>query len=243
MNPDLKKLIRLQSVDLSIEELSEKVERFPAISKALDEKLHSANTRLQKARERSKGTQATRKKLEGEVSSMEAKIAKYRDQLMSVKTNDEYRALLKEIEYLEAAIRKTEDEILNLMLETENIEREVKSAGALLKEDQQLVETERRQLEEENRRDRDSLDAYSKERKEIEHAVSPDVLSQYERIRRARRGVAVAQAREEACALCNVRIRPQVFQEIRKNDQIITCDSCTRILYDPENMDHPFEVA
>jgi predicted nucleic acid-binding Zn-ribbon protein len=40
-----------------------------------------------------------------------------------------------------------------------------------------------------------------------------------------------------------VRIRPQVFQEIRRNDRIIACDACQRILYDPENLDHPFEVA
>ena len=82
-----------------------------------------------------------------------------------------------------------------------------------------------------------------KERKEIETSISSDLIPRYERVRKHRGGVAVAAARDYVCELCQVRIRPQVFQEIRKNDQIIACDACQRILYDPENLDHPFAVA
>jgi len=129
------------------------------------------------------------------------------------------------------------------MMEAETGQSELKTAEAQLKEDQQKVNTERKQLEEGNKRDLGALDAYLKERKEIAASVPPDLISRYERVRKHRGGIGVAAARNEVCEICQVRIRPQVFQEIRRNDQIIACDACQRILYDPENLDHPFEVA
>ena len=243
MNSDLKQLIRLQSIDLSIQELRARVDKFPGISKALDEKLRSAQASLDAAREKTKSNQGSRKKLEIEIGATEVKITKYRDQMMAVKTNDEYRALQHEIEHSQKGIRKVEDDILNLMMEAETSQAEIKTAEAQLKEDQQKVHVERQRLEEENARDLGALESYLKDRREIEGSISTDLLPQYERVRKHRGGIAVAAARNEVCEICQVRIRPQVFQEIRKNDQIIACDACQRILYDPDNMDHPFEVA
>ena len=243
MNSDLKQLIRLQAIDLSIQELRARIDRFPGISKALDEKLRSAQAAVATAQEKAKSNLGTRKKLEGEITAAESKISKYRDQMMAVKTNEEYRALQHEIEHAQQGIRKIEDEILNLMMEAETGQSELKGAEAHLKEDQQKVNTERKQLEEENKRDLGALEGYLKERKEIDASVSPDLISRYERVRKLRGGIGVAAARNEVCEICQVRIRPQVFQEIRRNDRIIACDACQRILYDPENLDHPFEVA
>lgn len=243
MNSDLKQLIRLQNIDLSIQELRTRIDRFPGISKALDEKLRAAQAGLDAAKDRVKNNQSNRKKLEGEIGATETKISKYRDQMMTVKTNDEYRALQHEIEHAQSGIRKTEDDILNLMIEAETSQTAIKAAEARLKEDQQKVTQERKQLTEENQRDLGALESYLKERKEIEASISADLLPHYERVKKARGGIAVAAARDYVCEVCQVRIRPQVFQEIRKNDQIIACDACQRILYDPENLDHPFEVA
>src|SRR5438105_7273905 len=103
MNSDLKQLIRLQSVDTSIQELRSRIDRFPGISKALDEKLRVAQATLDSAREKTKNNQAHRKKLETDVTSSEAKISKYREQMLSVKTNEEYRALQHEIEHAQKA--------------------------------------------------------------------------------------------------------------------------------------------
>src|SRR5437899_1663855 len=98
-------------------------------------------------------------------------------------------------------------------------------------------------LDEKLRSTQAALESYLKERKGLEISISSDLLPRYERVRKARGGIAVAAARNEVCEICQVRIRPQVFQEIRRNDQIIACDACQRILYNPENLDHPFEVA
>src|SRR5207253_3071621 len=243
MNSDLKQLIRLQSIDLSIQELRARVDRFPGISKALDERLKATQAALESSREKAKNNTGQRKKLETEIATVEAKISKYRDQMMAVKTNEEYRALQHEIEHAQSGIRKIEDEILNLMMEAESSQGDIKAAEARLKEDQQKVEQERKHLTEVNQRDLSALESYLKERKEIEASISSDLLPHYERVRKHRGGIAVAAARNEVCEICQVRIRPQVFQEIKRNDSIIACDACQRILYDPDNLDHPFEVA
>jgi predicted nucleic acid-binding Zn-ribbon protein len=243
MNADLKCLIRLQTVDLDIQKLKARIDLFPGISKALDEKLRDANAQVTAAHEKSKNNQATRKKLEVEVGTHESKISKYREQMLSVKTNEEYRALQKEIEHTEAAIRKVEDSILALMVEAETSQQEIRTADARLKEDQQRVNQERRELETEHQKDVSALQSCTAERKELEAQISGDLLPRYERVRKFRGGIGLSAARDYVCEVCQVRIRPQVFQEIRKNDQIIACDACQRILYDPENLDHPFETV
>ena len=243
MNVDLKQLIRLQSIDLALQEIRSRIDKFPGISKALDEKLRAATAHLETSKERVKINQANRKKFETEVGVTESKISKYREQMLSVKTNVEYKALQHEIEHAQTGIKKVEDEILNLMMEAEALQSEIKQAEATLKEDQQTVHAERKGLEAENAKDLSALEAYLTERKEIQRGVSEDLLIRYDRVRKHRGGIGIAAARDYLCEVCKVRIRPQVFQEIRKNDQIIECSACQRILYDPENLDHPFEVA
>jgi predicted nucleic acid-binding Zn-ribbon protein len=243
MNADLKHLIRLQSIDIAIQEIRTSIDKFPGISKALDAKLSAATAGLAAAQEKSKSDQTTRKKLEGEVSAFEAKISKYREQMLVAKKNEEYKALQKEIEHAQTGIRGVEDSILTLMMAAESSVNEIKAAEARLKEDQQTVNQERKVLEAEHQKDLTALESYVKERKEVEAQISADLLPRYERVRKFRGGIGISPARDYVCEVCQVRIRPQVFQEIRKNDQIIPCDACQRILYDPENLDHPFEVA
>src|SRR5262245_2068841 len=126
MNPDLKQIIRLQSIDLSIQELRTRVDKFPSTSKALDQKLKSAQTGVDAVKEKTKSNQGSRKKLETDITSIESRISKYRDQMMAVKTNEEYKALQHEIEHAQHAIRKIEDEILNLMLDAETAQTDLK---------------------------------------------------------------------------------------------------------------------
>src|SRR5262249_7002086 len=152
-------LIRLQAIDVSIQELRSRIDRFPAISKALDEKLRAAQSGLEATREKAKNNQGSRKKLESEISSVEGKISTYRDQMMAVKRNAKYRALQHEIEHAQTAIRKVEDDILNLMMEAETNQSDIKTAEVRLKEDQAKVNEERKALDEENKRDLSALES------------------------------------------------------------------------------------
>jgi predicted nucleic acid-binding Zn-ribbon protein len=243
MNADLKKLIRLQAVDDAVREYTARTDAFPGRSAALDAQLRSAREGVRTAEAAIAANQTRRKELESRVADLETKISRYRQQLMSVKTNEEYRAMVHEIEFNQNAIRKEEDQILVLMEEVEGLSAALSEAKGRLGEDEKLVAAERTELEAANAGDMQTLGAYREERSTLAAQIGPDVLGHYERVRNFRGGVGVAPARDEACVICNVRMRPQIFQEVRKNAEIITCDSCGRILYDPENFDHPFEVA
>ena len=243
MNVDLKTLIRIQTVDLEIHGLCETTEAFPAKSQALDDKLSAAKSAVSDARNKIQEGQSKRKNLEGQVSDIQEKISKYKEQLMSVKTNVEYKAMVGEIGYAETSIGAVEDEILSLMVESETLEETLTLAQERLLTDEKSVQEARVRLEEHNAADVAALNSYVAERKVLAEKVSKVVFDRYERIRQARGGVALSKAIDETCILCNVRMRPQKFQEVRKNDQIINCDSCDRILFNPENLDHPCEIV
>src|SRR5205809_5855736 len=154
MNHDLKQLIRLQTSDLAIQELRTRIDKFPGISKALDEKLRSAQAALESAKEKAKSNLSNRKKLESEISSIESKISKYRDQMMAVKTNDEYRALQHEIEHAQNAIRKIEVEVLNWRMEAKWWKVDIKAVEPHWREIKQKVDKEESKHIEQTKRDR-----------------------------------------------------------------------------------------
>jgi len=126
MNADLKNLIRLQSVDIAIQELREEIGAFPVRSRELDEKLSAAKLGVQTAADNIKNSQARRKQLESDIAAIEAKISKYKEQLMSVRTNHEYKAMVKEIEFNQNSIGGVEDEILTLMVGSEDLDEALK---------------------------------------------------------------------------------------------------------------------
>lgn len=243
MNEDLKKLIRLQEVDNEIAAYRARTGAFPEKSRALDVMLASALAGVESAKAAIKTSQSRRKEHETKVTDLEAKISKYRNQLMSVKTNEEYKAMTREIEFSQEKIRQEEDQILMIMENAEVLEAGLAKAEAVLKQDEARVSVERGALESLNEGDKRTLASYEEERGTLVGDIPEDVITHYERVRKARGGVALARASSEECVVCHVRMRPQRFQEVRRNDSIIPCDSCGRILYAPENMDHPFEVA
>jgi hypothetical protein len=151
--------------------------------------------------------------------------------------------MTKEIEYNQTAIGKEEDQILVILEETEPLAKVLEEATVVLARDEKSVAADRAELEVLNAEDTRTLNAYLEERATLARDIDEDLFDRYERVRKARGGVALAAAREEECEACKVKMRPQVFQEVRRNDTIISCDSCSRILYDPENLDHPFEVV
>jgi predicted nucleic acid-binding Zn-ribbon protein len=107
----------------------------------------------------------------------------------------------------------------------------MKAAEAALKIEQAAVAAERTTLESERSADDVALEKALAERASIVTQVSADALRIFEHVARGRRGLAMAEARDGLCVVCHVRLRPQVFNEVRRNDQLIQCDSCSRILY------------
>ncbi len=235
MNSDLEKLIELEKVDREIARLTEEVAALPKRVAAIEEHLADDKAAVESAKAAIKANEASRRKLEGEIQGYQQKIIKYREQSSSVKTNDEYRALMKEVEFSEQHISGCEDKILELMITLEAEEKALKAAEAALKVETAEVEKEKISARQRTAEDEKLLAELSEKRNALRPAVSDSSLAHYDRVIRQRKS-AVSEARGQKCLACFVMVRPQTWQDIRTNEHIVTCSSCGRILYyDPAN--------
>jgi predicted nucleic acid-binding Zn-ribbon protein len=238
MVPDLKLVIRLQELDHRIDELRREVASLPKHIAQIEKTLESHSRRLEADRAALSANQRDRKQLDLEIQSQEQKISKLKEQMLGAKTNEQYAAFKREIEFCENEIRKREDRILDRMGESEPLEQNVRTAEAALGEEKRQVETEKQRAQERTAADQKSLDILRAERQQAVSTLSPNVLSAYERIRKARKGIAVAEAVDGRCGACHLALRLQFFQDLRKGDRVMFCESCGRILfYNPPALD------
>ena len=231
MNPDLTRLIQLQRLDDATALARARIDAFPSETVALDEKLAADEQARDAAQAALDENQRHRRDFERDLSMAQARLSKYRDQLMAVKTNKEYQAMLHEIATAEADVRSTEDRILDCMEAAEALtarltqaDRDLQAARASIQEEQQRMEATKIALE------RQVQEADSA-RTAVIAALGRDALALFEHVARSRKGVAMARARDGHCAECHVRLRPQHYNDVRRNDSLIQCESCMRIMY------------
>jgi predicted nucleic acid-binding Zn-ribbon protein len=231
MNADLQRLITLQRLDTQAHEAQRKIAEEPERLRAMDATLDAARQQVASAKDRLAQSQAARREVEKEVAVHQGRLSKYRDQLMAVKTNIEYQAMQKEIQFAASEVKALEDKILERMIEADDLTAAVKQAESELATTQKRTDADRRALSAELIELKGVLEHVSEERRAVVQALDPKVLAIFESVANRRHGVAVAEARDGICTICHVRLRPQVFNSVRRNDDIIQCDSCSRILY------------
>ncbi|RPI27283.1 MAG: hypothetical protein EHM61_08950 [Acidobacteria bacterium] len=232
-NLELQSLVQLQDLDLALKELRDKIRRVPLEMTALEQELADFRRAHQTALQKQEEGDKERRRLESEVEAFRLKLSKYRDQLMSVKTNKEYQAMLAEIANCEREISAKEDEILERMMLADDWFRQQRAAAAELSTKEKEIQARRHELEAFQTRAESELNQLEKRRDSLRQKLAPELIALYERIATARHGVAVAPALDQSCQACHVRLRPQLFNEVRRNLQIIRCESCSRILYYP----------
>lgn len=234
MLPEVQNLVELQQADREILRLKEEIAALPKRVTAIEQKLAGTKAGLEAAKAAIKTDEAVRRKYETAIQDLQGKISKYRDQSLEVKTNEQYKALLHEIQFAERDIRANEDKILELMVNAEAREKDVKAAELELKEEAAEIEKEKADARERTAEDEKQLSEWDARREKARAGVSPDLLQHYDRVTKYR-GSGIAEARDQKCMGCQVMLRPQTFNEVRTGE-IVKCDSCQRILYyDPAN--------
>ena len=231
MHPDLERLITLQRIDSAVHDAERRLAEEPARLQALETRLEEARLEVAAAKHQLAENQGLRRSIEKELAVHQGRLSRFRDQLMSVKTNVEYQAMQKEIEFAQAEVKALEDRLLERMMEADDLSAAVKHAESALASAQKEVEADRRALAAELAELKSALGRLAEERSRTVAALDLRALAMFDLVARRRNGVAVAEARAGICTICHVRLRPQVFNDVRRNDQIIQCDTCQRILY------------
>ena len=234
MLQDLALALRLQALDRKIATLENEIATLPKHIAEIEKKLEAHTKRLEADRAALAANQRDRKKLEGDNQLHEQKMSKLREQMAAAKTNEHYKAFQNEIAYISGEVRKGEDKILDLMEQSEALDKNVKAAEISLKTEQQQVDAEKASARERTAVDQKALAEISAERHTITSGLEPKFYKEYERVRKKTKNTPIADATEGRCSACHISLRPQFFQDLRKGDQVMACESCGRFLtYNP----------
>jgi len=231
MHPDLEKVIRLQQIEDAAERARRAIADEPARLQELAAALETARQALESTRGRLAANQAARREIERELSAQQARLSKYRDQLMEVKTNREYQAMQKEIETAQQEIRRQEDRLLEQMIEFDEVSLGVKRAEQAFRDDEAANAAERAALSVAVAEARASETTLAAQRAALTAQISPPMIALFERVLKYRKIAAVAPVRAGRCSACQILLRPQTVNELRRNEIIYQCESCQRILY------------
>ncbi|HKQ78606.1 MAG TPA: C4-type zinc ribbon domain-containing protein [Blastocatellia bacterium] len=231
MNSELSHLIKLQDADVEIKRLQEEIESLPARRESLERQFAESVKEYLAIKQELEDAQASRRRLEAELEQEQQKHQKFKNDLMKATNEREYTTAVREIDVARKAISALETEVLKLMERIEKLDAEV--AERTPEMESRRIEIDRQLKEwlaaaEANQK---TLDALRAERGAKMQSLSPVARATYERLSKMRTGFALAEARDYSCMACRMKIRPQVFADIRKGDSIITCESCGRILY------------
>ena len=240
----LEKLIELQSLDLQLNDVRGQLGVFPKKLVESDALIAFAKAEV----DRNKAAQLTalkeRKKYELDVEQWKDRVRKYRDQTSQVKTNEAYKALQHEVEMAEGEIAKAEDRLLEQMVSGEEYDQRIKVSEKSLKEVEDSVRLQRSKIEADKAAAEKQLAERTAQRAAIVADIPENLLDHYDRISKKHHGIALAEVRDEKCSACGMRLRPHVFQEMRRidNDELFHCETCTRIIYflEPSRSNAPF---
>ncbi len=239
MHPDVGKLLHLQELDQRISELRSEIASLPKQVAEIERTLDTHLKKLDADKAILAANQRDRKKLDVDVQTHQQKISKLKDQMLGAKTNEQYRAFQKEIDYGEAEIRKAEDRTLELMEEAELLATNVNAAGQSLAEEKKVAEERKREAAARTEADRAELARLNTERAALAASLVAGLLATYTRLhKRMGDGRAVAKVADETCGACHISIRPQYMADLRLSPEVLACENCRRLLYvEPQPID------
>jgi len=231
MLAELERLIRLQKLDNSVATARLSIEQYPSKSAALDARINEQTSILENVEQRITEQKDERQELEKSVAQIQTRLTRFKEQSMDVKTNKELWAIQSEISTAENEIQNLEEQILERMLQSDELADELVTAKNAVTLEQTEVSKEREQLEKEHSQLQAQVDQHATDRLALVAEIPSPAMALFETLSRGRKGIAVGEARDGRCSECLVRLRPQLYNEVRRNSSLLQCESCQRILY------------
>ena len=227
----LRILVQLQDKDSRIAEIVEKQKNLPSIIASLRGKLDTAQQELSESSGAFDSAARERKTLESSLKDAETKVTKFKEKIPDIKTNKEYQSLLKEIESAGQEKSDIEEKILILFEKLDELKVKRSEKENVVKEVEKVFNSEKEIIEKDNEQLGEALKELESQRDGMVSDLDPKLLSEYNRLLCDKKGLAVVTVKNEHCLGCHMRIPPQVFTEIKKNEKISYCLNCKRILY------------
>lgn len=236
MEQQLVMLVELQEIDRTIRVLTERKNAFPQTLAALERRRTENQEGLDRSKEALQAAQKNKRDRDKDLEAGVQKVEKLKSRTPDIKTNKEYQALLKEIETAEQENRAIEDDILALMEKIDAAASSITAAESTAREEDAAITAEQKEQEAVIARVEEEFKVAEEHRRNAAARCDPSVLSEYQKLLATKGGMALAEARGESCSGCYMSIPPQVFVNVKKNESIITCPHCGRILYYKETI-------
>ena len=231
LNKQIELLIEMQKLDSRIIEDTRLIEAIPLKISSSEKPMKDAEARLSSERTRHDSLEKKKREKERAVQEINEKISKLRARTSEIKTNKEYQAHIKEIESKDKEIHSVEDEILGIMVELDSVSASLKTVQKTVEEEKKKLAGVREILDAEVAAENKELGELKKKRAEVSAGIEADIYNFYMTLLERLGGLAIVEAKNEICQGCNMNIPPQLFVEIKKNEELIQCPQCKRILY------------
>lgn len=232
MKAELKQLIALQQTDTSIRRLQADIQAIPQRRAEIEKEFDQRAFEIRAIEARRDTARAERTRLETELAEQKSRAERADRNLMSSQNEHEYTSAIREADAARKAASQLETQILEQMEALEQSEKELQERAPEVEKLRGEMETRFKEFEAQTKRQEAELVTARKEREQLLATLPKPMSSLYNRIAaRIRDGVAVAEARNGSCSSCFMALRPQMMAEVRRGDDIITCDNCNRILY------------
>jgi len=231
LKEQLELLWELQKIDLGLKSIKEEKDRFPKEMKKLDERQKVEKERIHKEKEKIESLEKTRRQKEGQLNLEQEKIKRAEGRMFEVKTNKEYQALLSEIDAVKEANSRMEEEILQVMDEVDDLKKDLSKREKEVGVSLEKIEAERKKLQERMAHDEKIWDEQMKRREILSKQIESKLFKLYNTLKEKRQGVGVVSVKNETCQGCFVNVPPQMFIEVQKNNTLIRCPNCNRILF------------
>lgn len=224
-------LERIQRIDIEISEMEVKSLSLPMEIRELERNIESVKEDIRKTQKEIEGFQSLQRRLQREVEVERERIERDEERLKQVGSEKEYKALLKEIEVARKVIEKKEEEILTIMEDIENREFSLKEKEERFKVMLRELDGRRNVFLEKKEALKKGLEDKKKERYDVAKAILPELLKQYEVLKRQKHGTAVVPVRDGICLGCYMSLPPQVYIQTQRQDSIVFCPHCQCILF------------
>ena len=227
----LELLWELQEIDLDLKHIKEERERYPKEIKKLDEKKNIEKEKMQKEKERIELLEKERRQKEGHLNLEQEKIKRAEGRMFEVKTNKEYQALLSEVDAIKEASSREEEEILKVLDEIDELKKSLSKREKEVAVVLEKVEAEKKIIQEKMVQDDEIWKKRMERREVLTKQLESKLCKLYNTLKERRQGVGVVSVKHETCQGCFVNVPPQMFIEVQKNNALIRCPNCNRILY------------